>query len=185
MQLTAKASINLKEGTVQLEGSEQFVEKYLDEFKDLIKPSISLLENQDSSETELLFKAIAKQNTVPKSKKIRKIKDIKPEEFDMFPREKPSLEAFLLQKKPGASAKEKIIVIAYYIKHTLNVESFSEGNIEFVYRTLKLTGKPVHLRQMLTDLKNKDIWVENISENWKISRVGEKFVEEKMPFIGK
>ncbi len=56
---TVKASINLKEGTLQLEGPQEFVEKYLDQYNHLIKnwKTTSLLPPEEESEAkEILSK---------------------------------------------------------------------------------------------------------------------------------
>jgi hypothetical protein len=187
MELVTKATINIKEGIIILEGSEDFVKRYLDEFKTTI---FNLKPAEEIKNDTTFIKTDAKRNTSNKSivnkvssKSKSKVKDVKPEKIDIFPKDKDSLESFIKLKKPNdSSAKEKIVVVAYFIKNTLGLDSFSDENIEYVYRTLKIKGKPLHLRQMLIDMKNKDGWLDNNdSGGWTINRVGEKFVDEKLP----
>jgi len=107
-----------------------------------------------------------------------------PEKFDISGNKStPSLKAFLKEKKPSASANERILVIGYYITNKLKKNEFSEENIEFAYRVLQLSGRPKHLHQSFIDIRNKKFWIEQGSDTnlWTISRIGEIYVEEKLP----
>jgi hypothetical protein len=180
-----KATINLREGIISLEGSEEFVKKYLDDFKiELTQPVFGVSNSHVEKQTKTLLPKEQKEiknKTDVKSTNKSKVKDIRPEQFDIYPKDKLSLKDFIDEKKPNDSIRERALVIGYYIKNTLNLDSFTEGNIEYVYRTLKLNKKPIHLRQALIDLKNKDQWIESVEGNWVINRVGEKIVDEKLP----
>ena len=183
--MNTKAIINLNEGIIQLEGSENFVKSYLDEFKGFIvrpnfkapdvsinKPNELVLSNKKNNRKSEI-KSLVKSKT--------KAKDIKAEEFDILPKGKPSLEDYFKEKIPNDSVRERVVVIAYYIKNILEIDSFTDGNIEYAYKVLKKKKKPIHLRQALTDIKNKDLWIESNDTGWQINRIGEKFVDEKLP----
>lgn len=114
-----------------------------------------------------------------------KANNLKAEVFDVHPEGKVSLEDFLKEKKIGDSSRERILVIAFYIKNILEIDSFTDGNIEYAYKALSLKNKPLHLRQAITDIKNKKFEIESVNSDWSISRVGEKYVDEKLPIKGK
>lgn len=188
MDYPAKAIIRMNEGILELEGSEAFVVKYLEEYKSYFDAHFRQKDNFANENTKTIepttarFKSTKnKKESRPTKAKPKKVKDFAPEKFDIYPKGKSSLQDFFNEKKPGDSSKERILVVAYYIKNTLNLPSFTEGNIEYVYRTLKLGNKPIHLRQTLTDIKNKDSRLEQLAEGWVINRVGEKFVDEQLP----
>jgi hypothetical protein len=186
MEQITKAIINVKEGILELEGSESFVTKYLEEYKHLINQNNNknittriendLIENKIPNKKNQIV-----QNTGGRKKKTSKVKDVSPEKFDITPEGLTSLESFMGQKKPGSSSREKVLVIGYYIKNILNLTSFSESNIEYAYRVLRLGNKPIHLRQLLTDIKNKNMEIDSIGIDWSINRIGEKFVDENLP----
>ena len=112
-----------------------------------------------------------------------KAKTVKSERFDIHKsKDKPSLEEFLAEKKPGKNTGIIIVTIGYYITHILEQPSFSDGNIEYAYRTLGIRPRPKYLRQAIIDGKNKKDFFEAVDNNcWKLSRNGEIFVDEKLP----
>jgi len=95
----------------------------------------------------------------------------------------PSLEEFFSSKKPGTSTGKRLLVVGYYITKIKGASSFSEGNIDYAYRVLKLTGRPNFLRQTLTNNKNNNDWFDSAEDKvrWVLTRTGEIFVEEKLP----
>lgn len=121
---------------------------------------------------------------MPVSRKVM-ASSITPDEFDVYKNDrKISLEEFFAQKKPGNSNPNRIVTIAYYITKINFQEYFTEGNIDYAYRILNLGGKPVHLKQIITNLKNERIWFKKVIDQgtvgWRLTRQGEIYVEEKL-----
>jgi len=121
---------------------------------------------------------------MPVSRKVA-ANSIAPDAFDVYKNElKISLEEFFAQKQPGSSNPNRIVTIGYYITKINHQEYFTEGNIDFAYRILNLGGKPVHLKQIITNLKNERIWFKKIIDQgivgWRLTRQGEIYVEEKL-----
>jgi len=179
-----KAKINLKEGVIDLEGTETFVSKYLDEFKEKftnIKIPVTNF-SQETVKNQVLTSKITPEN---KTKKVKKVKKIEIEAFDIdgdVTKNIPSLSEFFKEKNPGKNASKVILTLGYYITSKLNLSEFSEGNIDYGYKALNLTGKPAHLHQIIINQKNEKQWYEEGSDTskWKLSRIGEIFVEEKL-----
>ncbi len=143
------------------------------------------------TESKVVTKKIsAKNKNSPKSlEKVKtangsKVNNLRPDVFEINPKDKISLEDFIKEKKIGDSSRERILVIAFYIKNILDKDTFSDGNIEYAYRALSLKNKPIHLRQAITDVKTKKFEIESIGSDWSISRIGEKYVDEKLPLVG-
>ena len=113
-----------------------------------------------------------------------KAKAIAIEKFDLHKdANNVSLEDYLKEKNPGKTTANIITVIGYYITVMKGAESFSEGNIDYAYRTLSIPGRPTHLHQIMINAKNKQDFFEYSGEDgkWKLSRTGEIFVDEKLP----
>ena len=121
---------------------------------------------------------ITKSNGKPTKSKLISI-----EKFDIHKDSKSiSLEDFLQEKNPGKSTANVIVVIGYYITHIKGLKSFSEGNIDYAYRTLSIPKRPNHLRQIIINAKNNnDFFESNEDGTWRLSRTGQLFVEEKLP----
>ncbi len=186
--METKALINLKEGTVELVGSEEFVSKYLDIFKDKLdsKRVTAKKEVIEDEEEEIQLKqheAKGKEKKEKKASKPTKAKNIAIEKFDIHKdKDNPSLEDFLKEKNPGRTTANVIAVIGYYITVIKGAEYFSEGNIDYAYRTLSIPKRPNHLRQIIINAKNdKDFFEPGEEGKWKLARTGEIFVDEKLP----
>lgn len=184
--METKAKINLREQIIELEGSEEFVQKYLDQFSALLKPSREVNPPQtpqvDPPKAATKSHPAASKPNPPKGK--AKAKSITVEKFDIHAgTDCPSLEDFFKEKNPGESAGDRIAVMAYYITIHKKQPSFSEGNVEHAYRMLNLKGRPTHLRQVIINNKNQRDLFEQHEDGvtWKLTRSGEIFVDEKLP----
>lgn len=116
--------------------------------------------------------------------KPKKTKAIQIEKFDLHKAgDIPSLDDFLKAKVPGKATANVIAVIAYYITVIKGAETFSEGNIDYAYRTLGLKRRPTYLHQILINAKNQQDFFEPADAYgvWRLTRTGEIFVEEKLP----
>jgi RNA polymerase subunit RPABC4/transcription elongation factor Spt4 len=104
--------------------------------------------------------------------------NIKLEEFDIYAKE--GLEK-LINDTNTKSTKGYILCIGYYITHILEKEYFSDGNIDFAFKNLKLPKRPNGLRQVITNIKVRDFWFEIVdSKYWKVSRKGELEIEKML-----
>ncbi len=113
-----------------------------------------------------------------KSTKTTKQSSVKIEEFDIY--EKGGLQSFI-EKFNATSTKEYILCIGYFITKILEKESFSDGNVDYAFKVLKLPNKPNALRQIIINIKNNEMWIENAEEkNWKINRTGEIEYERRV-----
>src|SRR4051794_15242333 len=110
-----RAKIDLAARVVEFEGSEEFVTKYLEEFKSVMgKPLESIKTGVVGSEVN---PAKAAEKALGKKAKT-KAKGIQAEKFDPHKSEtKPSLREFFDQKNPGTNNGNRIAVIAYYLRH--------------------------------------------------------------------
>ncbi|AWH75230.1 hypothetical protein DCS32_13975 [Dokdonia sp. Dokd-P16] len=105
-------------------------------------------------------------------------KSITIEKFDIYHKD-ITLEKFLENLDNPTSTNERILIIGYYITHICKEESFSDGNIDYAYKILKLDNRPSLLRQTIANVKNRDFWLDKDGKKWKVSREGEIFVEMK------
>ena len=183
--METKAKINLREQIIELEGSEEFVQKYLDQFSALLKlnqrTDVAPLDRAVDKPKPTADSAATKPNA---QKGKPKAKSISMEKFDIHGgADCPSLEDFFKEKNPGESAGDRIAVIGYYITVHKKQPCFSEGNVEYAYRMLQLKGRPTHLRQVIINNKNQRDLFEQHEDgvNWKLARSGEIFVDEKLP----
>jgi len=108
------------------------------------------------------------------------------EEFDAYKNSyKESLESFFTRKKPGTSTPNRLVTMGYYITKINGQDYFTEGHIDFAFRLLNLSGKPIHLTQVITNLKNERVWFQRVKQGdilgWRLTRQAEIYVEEKLP----
>ena len=182
-----KAKINLREGTIELEGSESFVRGYLDEFKELLKAPKKAEVHQEPPPPKAPApkKAPAKKAAQNKANAGKKsAPKVSMERFDIHGGDDiPSLSKFMEEKKPGTGNGNNIAVIGFYVTEILGQANFSEGQIEYAYKMLKLK-RPGHLHQIMINEKNKrDLFEPNAENNslWSLTRTGEIFVSDLLP----
>lgn len=183
--MSAKAKLIIGNSSIEVEGSEAFVSHELELFR--ASTSAVLPESQVSSSTGRTTEQTDSGQSVAaqgKPRSPKKTKAIAAEKFDLHGEEgkQPSLEKFLQDKYSGDVAKYRILVVGYYITKLVGLDNFTEGHIDYAYRSLGLKGRPTHLRQIIINLKNENAWFEQSETGgWILSRSAEIFLEEKMP----
>jgi len=186
--MSAKAKIVIGAASIEVEGSEEFVEKNLSWFKDHVKIAPVGAPVLPPAPPRI---AAEKKTSTPKTAtptaggaKPKKSKSIQAERFDLHKGNgHQGLEEYIAEKQPGEAAGNRIVVIAYYITEILKLPTFTEGHIEYAYKTLNLKKRPAHLRQIIINLKNERDWFEldEATDGWRLTRNGEIFVSEKLP----
>lgn len=194
MSIVTKAKINLKEGLIELEGSEEFVGNYLDDFKDLLLEGKYTPPQQEAEEEEPEIPPENNQPNKPKANKSttkrkttsskRTAPKVEVERFDIHGKgDIPSLKAFMDEKKPGTKNGNIIVVIGYYLTEILGEKFFTLGQIEYAYKMLSLK-RPGHLRQIMINEKNeRDLYEPDAEDKskWNLTRSGELFVSDQLP----
>jgi hypothetical protein len=200
MTQAAKARIDLSNGVIELEGSEDFVKTYLSEFKMLVEKSVNQSARARStietvpvssepppqlnhSEEKAKDPATNDKKKKAKSKSSKGAPKVSPERFEIHGDNGiPPLKDFFESKNPGKANRDIIAVIGYYVTEVLGSETFSEGQIEYAYRMLSLP-RPGHVRQIIINAKNQKDYFEQSEEgaNWKLTRTGEIFVADQLP----
>ncbi len=184
-----KVKISIGEDSFEIEGSEEFVTKHLEEFKELLSGSGKSVPSKKTP------KAKTKKNTKQTkegedsegkstSRSKTRTKKVSAERFDIHGGDgKPSLQEFLDEKKPGRANGPRIAVIGYYVTELLGHKNFSEGQVEYAYKMLGIK-RPNHLHQIMINNKNeKDYYepLEGDESNWQLTRTGEIFVADNLP----
>lgn len=180
-----KARIDLIAGIIELEGDESFVVKYLDEFKNRINvaPGSGVSQKAVPGKGEVVTPPRKPSGVSEKKKTTTPLKQIRAEAFEVKPQKGETLESFFASKGAPTAHSKRIAVIGYYITQNLSEQYFTEGNIEFAYKVLKL-NRPKYVRQACTDAKNQQQYLDNFERAdgpsaWVLSRIGEIFVEDE------
>lgn len=168
-----RVKINFREGTVEIEGSEEFVEKHWPECKEL-------LENISTSEPEP--QELDKQKKEKKGGKSGKNPiTIVPLEVDLKGKgDIPSLKNFYAEKSP-TNNQEKITIFAYYLKKYCKISEMKLGQALSCFIEMGIR-KPNVYAICLNTITRKG-WIEKGSEPWafRINRLGENLVEHDLP----
>jgi len=180
----AKIKVNLKEGTVELEGSEEFVKNYWEKISTSIKNMPVIYE------TELLppINPRDTNNNHNKSKKSKKAKqNRKKVDTSLIPLDlkqnnnKPSILKLFEEKKPKSN-QEIVTLIAYYLKKYLNIPAMKYGHALFCYNEIR-KPKPLNIAQLFRDTVFLKKWLETGEETYTVvlSVAGENLIEHDLP----
>jgi hypothetical protein len=190
-----RVKMNLSEGSIELEGTEAFVTRYLDEFKVLIvdgrvkqaEPEKGVIKRAPVSKQKAKAKQV--ENTdKPERKQKKGAPKVTAEKLNLHGGSNtPSLKDFFEEKKPGRANGDQIAVIGYYITELLGNKTFSEGQVEYAYKMLKLK-RPGHLHQIMINNKIEKDYYEQDDEttaSWSLTRTGEIYVNDQLPAVTK
>jgi hypothetical protein len=193
----AKFKINVKDGSVELEGNEQFVNKHLEKFEEIFKfaiqeavkykiegtvneiksqssislPSPTVLHNTESNKK---FAQVHKH--VPKSSTL-----IIPAPVDLKANdEKIGLREFYKEKQPS-NHYEKVTVFVYYLMKFNHLEEVKFGEILSSYEEVN-DKKPSIIDIVKNSIRYKG-WLESGKEKFtaRITISGENFVKFDLP----
>jgi hypothetical protein len=176
---STKAKINLKEGIIELEGSENFVIKQLDIFKDLIQnqkspplakaPESSINQSESTDDQNSEEKKHRRKNASPKI--------VQPIALDLKKTDnRPSLQEFYSTKNPK-TAMEKATVFAYYLKKYLNTPKIEAGHVVSCCRAVS-TKVPNDIGMTFYNAQKLYAWLQlDTSGKAEISIQGENMVE--------
>jgi hypothetical protein len=195
----ARFTINVKEGIVELEGKESFVDKHLEKFEEIfkmaVKEAITTNINGSSGTTTVALKAQPAQVALPQQVEMvpevpktaakqaapRPSPTLPPIPVDLKAGEsKPGLREFYAEKKP-ANHYEKAAVFAYYLAKFNKQIEVKYGEVLSCYEEVD-EKKP-----SVTDIVKNSIrykgWLEQGSDKFacKLTISGENFVKYDLP----
>ena len=193
----AKFKINVKEGSVELEGNEQFVNKHLEKFEEIFKFAIQeavkfnlegdIPRLNDKSEIGL-SPQIVSRNTVPtnRSGQIRKHIQKSPNLIVPLPvdlksnDEKIGLREFYKEKKPS-NHYEKVVVFVYYLMKFNLRKEVKFGEVLSSYEEVN-EKKPSIVDIVKNSIRYKG-WLEPGPEKFstRLTISGENFVKFDLP----
>ncbi len=194
---SAKFKINVKEGSVELEGNEQFENKHLEKFEEIFKFAIqeAVKFNPEGDiprlddKTEIGFSSqIVSENTVPTSRSgqgrrhIQKSPNlIVPLPVDLKSNdEKIGLREFYKEKKPS-NHYEKVVVFVYYLMKFNLRKEVKFGEILSSYEEVN-EKKPSIVDIVKNSIRYKG-WLEPGPEKFstRLTISGENFVKFDLP----
>ncbi len=200
----ARFTINVKEGVVELEGKESFVDKHLEKFEEIFKIAVkeAIARGVESSPAlrdpaipKLPSKELPAQLVeVPDQKEkpsnptrhaARTVPTIHPIPVDLKAGEnKVGLRDFYTEKKP-TNHYEKVAVFAYYLNKFNKLPEVKFGEILSCYEEVN-EKKPSILDIVKNSLRYKG-WLEQGTEKYsaRLTISGENFVKFDLPSHGK
>ncbi len=188
----ARFTINVKEGIVELEGKESFVDKHLDRFEEIFKAAVreaiaNGIQGQVAVRTAAALPEVQEAPATPEQKPVpakhapRLSPTIPPIPVDLkASKDKPGLREFYAEKRP-ASHYEKAAVFAYYVTKFNKQSEVKYGEMLSCYEEVN-EKKP-----SVTDIVKNSIrykgWLEQGSDKLsaRLTISGENFVKFDLP----
>ncbi len=190
----ARFTINVKEGIVELEGKESFVDKHLDRFEEIFKSAVkeaisSGIQGQVAVKATIPA-ALAEVQDVPAAPEQRQAPakhaprvslSLPPIPVDLKgSKDKPGLREFYVEKKPS-SHYEKAAVFAYYVTKFNKQSEVKYGEILSCYEEVN-EKKPSVIDIVKNSIRYKG-WLEQGSDklSTRLTISGENFVKFDLP----
>jgi len=188
-----KVKINIHEGSIEIEGSQKFVEDHWDELKAYLEKQTSFSQkistdkpsqnkpsqnkpSQNKPSQNKPKSSGEKQRTAKKSSSIPLISvDVKKTE------KKPSLKELYDEKKPTTDM-EIVTLFAFYLKTHLKINDIELGHASFCY-TMINKKRPKSLLDTFRNAQRNRAWIERGStpNSFTISTAGEDYINLDLP----
>ena len=191
---TTKIHINLKQGILEAEGSEEFVEKIYRDFKDNLETKMDMSSHQEAPPTP---RAPDKPQSTPKKAAAKKPKASKAKaksssndaslvkDLDLTGGGSEDSLRDYCGKYVIKTNMERNLVFTYYLENVLGIKDFGVDHIFTCYRNIPGTKLPGNLKQSLYDTSAKGwIAVASIDDDISVPVLGINHIEHDLPKSG-
>ena len=172
-----KVKINLQDGTIEIEGSQDFVESHWEELKSFIgKPAVST--KPTTGQKPKIISDLPKGN----QKKLKNQPSVTPIALDIKKTEKkPSFKELYAEKKP-VTDMEIFTLIAFYLKKYLGINDIEFGHVSFCYTVIG-RKRPKDYRSTFKNIQNLKAWVQSGAKpySFTITQAGEDYITLELP----
>jgi len=176
----ARVRIDLSQGVVEAEGSEDFVRSIYDDFKNQV---------QTGRSNALQKKAPSAQSTPPSedtTKKTHKVKASRGvptivKDLDLSPKgDTQSLRDFYGQYSAKTNF-EKNLIFVYWLQEVAGISGITEDHVFTCYRNIPGIKVPTALYQSLIDTSKRKGWLDTAStDNLKVTIPGVNYLEHDL-----
>ncbi len=190
---TTKIHINLKQGILEAEGSEDFVEKIYRDFKDNISLNMEAAETEHEiviprSKTKVKEATKKPATNKPKAQKAKGGSTSDPsivKDLDLTGGSKSESLRDFCAKYVIKTNLERNLVFTYYLANVLNLEGFGMSHVFTCYRNIPGTKIPGNLKQSLYDTSSKGwIAVKSIDDDITVPVMGINHIEHDLAKAG-
>lgn len=178
--MSTRIHINLNDGLIEAEGSEEFVKYIYESAKDLFlqkakPPKTPPVDKNHSDDKTIGGTTKKKPQQSTKTPKIVPDLNLRPNDG------KDSLDIFYASLSIKNSSKEQNLVFIYYMQKILGLTRISMDSVYTCYKHIKKIKVPGNLYQSLADTKNKKGWIDTSNmEELKVTIPGENYLEHDM-----
>lgn len=175
---TTKVKLTIGQSIIEVEGSEEFVEKHWEELKSFISRPMA----QQLQDSEQPSSGTHAKKTTEKTAKERKPKSYTPLPVDLKGNGKAlSLKEFYKQKSPNDN-QETITLFAYYLNKYCGIPNMQMGHALSCYNDVG-ERKPSNIYALCNNARTRKGYLDYGDESYtfKITIQGENLVEHDLP----
>ncbi len=155
---TTKAKINLKEGTIELEGSETFVTKHLEVFSKEMQSFRNTSKNEEKQAPNAMTNFLDDKKRRRNKTSVPKLVAAIPLDFKANG-DKPSLKDFYKSKSPSTDM-ERVTLFAYYLKTYLGIDKIEAGHVVSCCKEIHVKI-PVDIPQTFYNVQQHHAWLKS------------------------